>query len=77
MTVTTSMAVLIGSDKVVGLAFWSSVILVFTVLEVLGHVPSTRLPSLEGLVRRYFSHPAWRAFTIAVWLYVGYHLLSH
>jgi len=77
MTAITSMAVLIGSDKAIGLAFWSSIILIFTVLEVFGHVPSTRMPSLGGLVSRYFSHPAGRAFALVVWLYVGYHLFSH
>ncbi len=71
------MAVIIGSDKVIGLTFWCCVLLAFTVIEVIGHVPASRMPSLGALVTRYFSHPIGRAFALVVWLYAGYHLFSH
>jgi hypothetical protein len=72
-------AVLVGSDKAVGLAFWSLVLAALTALEVAARRSRRpgRPPSLGELVARYLAHPAWRTAAVAVWLYAGWHLFSH
>jgi hypothetical protein len=72
-------AVVVGSDKAVGLAFWSLVLAVLASLEVAARRARGpgRPPSLGELVARYLARPAWRAASVAVWLYAGWHLFSH
>lgn len=71
------LAVLIGSNKPVGLAFWLAVIVALGTLEALAHLTRLPLPALEDLVGRYLRHPVARAAGVAVWLYAGWHLFSH
>ncbi|MGC8462455.1 MAG: DUF6186 family protein [Acidimicrobiales bacterium] len=72
-------AVLVGSDKAVGLTFWSLVLATLAGLELAAHRPgrSGRPPSFGQLVSRYLAHPAWRALAVVIWLYAGWHLFSH
>lgn len=72
-------AVLVGSDKAVGLVFWSLVLAVLAALEVAARRARRpgRPPSLGELVARYLAHPVWRTAAVAVWLYAGWHLFSH
>ncbi len=73
-------AVLIGSNKVVGLAWWSAVLFLLGALEAaarsVGRL-SRRPPSIVDLVGRYLRHPVARSAAIAVWLFAGWHLFSH
>ncbi len=70
-------AVVVGSDKPAGLAFWSVVIAAVAGLELLARRHPERLPSAGSLVGHYLGHPALRAVAVAVWLYAGWHLFSH
>jgi hypothetical protein len=70
-------AVLIGSNKAVGLAFWLVVIAAFSVLEIVARSTRVPVPSFGELVARYLRHPAVRALGIALWLFAGWHLFSH
>lgn len=72
-------AVLVGSDKTVGLAFWSLVLAALAGLELAAHRSHRpgRPPSFGQLVARYLAHPAWRTAGVVVWLYAGWHLFSH
>jgi Family of unknown function (DUF6186) len=70
-------SVVIGSDKLVGLAFWIAVVVLLCALEVAGHLPSSRIPSLEDLVARYLRRPLVRVSAIGLWLFAGWHLFSH
>ncbi|MCL4422519.1 MAG: hypothetical protein M1115_05020 [Actinobacteria bacterium] len=73
----TFFAVLIGSSKPLGLAFWSTVLLVLTAYELAGHLRLRGVWTLEEVVHRYFHHRLARAAAVAVWLYAGWHLFSH
>jgi len=70
-------AVVVGSDKPAGLAFWSVVIAALFGLELLARRYPERLPSFASVVGHYLGHPAWRAAAVAVWLFAGWHLFSH
>ncbi|HUA94670.1 MAG TPA: hypothetical protein VMB82_04000 [Acidimicrobiales bacterium] len=70
-------AVLVGSDKLVGLAFWLVVVGSLGTLEVLGRVTTVPVPGLGDLVGRYLRHPLARGAGAAVWLYAGWHLFCH
>jgi hypothetical protein len=69
--------VVVGSDKPLGLAFWSVVIATLAGLELLARRHPARLPTFASVVEHYLGHPAWRAAAVAVWLYAGWHLFSH
>ncbi len=72
--------VLVGSDKVVGLAFWSTVFFILGVFEIAARSHGRlvrRSPSIVDLIRRYLRQPVVRCVAIAVWLFAGWHLFSH
>lgn len=71
------LGVVIGSDKVIGLAFWATVIAAITALEVMARLGHRGFPSLADLIERYLHHPIVRAAAIGLWLYAGWHLFSH
>ena len=73
----TAPSVVIGSNKVVGLAFWLVVIAALSTLEVLARFTRVPVPGFGELVGRYLRHPALRALGVAVWLFAGWHLFSH
>jgi hypothetical protein len=70
-------AVVIGSDKLVGLGFWVGVVVAFGALEVVAHLPRSKVPTLEDLVTRYLHQPWARASVVGLWLFAGWHLFSH
>ncbi len=70
-------AVVVGSNKAVGLAFWLVVIVALSTLELLARCTRVPVPSFTDLVTRYLSHPAARVGAIALWLFAGWHLFSH
>jgi len=72
-----SPAVVVGSDKLVGLAFWLGVIAALGALEVSAHLSSSAIASCEDMVARYLGHPMARLAAIGIWLYAGWHLFSH
>ena len=76
-TVGQSTAVVVGSNKLIGLAFWLVVLAALGTLEGLSRLTKVPVPSAGEIVARYLGHPVVRAGAIAVWLYAGWHLFSH
>jgi len=72
-----SLSVVIGSNKLVGLAFWLAVIAALGALEAFSHLSRWPVPSAGDMVARYLGHPVVRAGAVALWLFAGYHLFSH
>jgi len=72
-----NLSVVIGSNKLVGLAFWVAVITALSALEAMAHRDESPVPSAGNLVARYLRRPVLRAGGIALWLYAGWHLFSH
>lgn len=76
-TVGQSSAVVVGSNKLIGLAFWLVVLAALGALEGLSRLTRVPVPSSGDIVARYLRHRVVRAGAIAVWLYAGWHLFSH
>ena len=72
-----SFSVVIGSNNLIGLAFWLAVIAALGALEALAYWSRWPVPSFGDIVARYLHHPFARTGAIVVWLYVGWHLFSH
>jgi len=72
-----NLSVVIGSSKLIGLAFWLAVLTAFSGLEALAHRAGSPVPSAGNLVARDLHSPVLRAGSIALWLYAGWHLFSH
>jgi hypothetical protein len=80
--VSRTLAVAVGSDRVLGLVFWVAVIAAAGLLEAAAHLTAhltqrRRVPRAGDLIARYLGTPALRAVAIAAWLYAGWHLFSH
>jgi len=59
-----------------GMAFWLAVITALGALEASAHLTSWPIPTCEELVG-YLRCPLARLVAVALWLYAGWHLLSH
>jgi hypothetical protein len=69
--------VLVGSNKLIGLAFWLAVLAALGALEGLSRLTRVPVPNAGAIVARYLRHPVVRSSAIAVWLYAGWHLFCH
>ena len=64
-----SFSVVIGSNNLIGLAFWLAVIAALGALEALAYWSRWPVPSFGDIVARYLHHPFARTGAIVVWLY--------
>jgi hypothetical protein len=73
----TPLALLEGSNRAVGLAFWIGVMFCAAVIEVLARRSAGRIATAGETVRLVSRTLPARAFLIFLWGFAGWHLFSH